>query len=49
MNYKEKKDRLIGDLIEQTFNENKQKYGYIRIIQEINNKGYRINKKKVAR
>lgn len=49
LNYKENKDRLIGDLIEQIFNENKQKYGYIRITQEINNKGYRINKKKVAR
>lgn len=49
LNYKENKDRLIGDLVEQIFNESKQKYGYIRVTQEINNRGYRINKKKVAR
>lgn len=49
MNYKDEKDKDIADRIEKIFNENKQKYGYIRITQELKNMGYTINKKKVAR
>lgn len=49
MNYKEEKDKEIADLIEKIFNENNKKYGYMRITQELKNKGFIINKKKVAR
>ncbi len=49
MNYKEEKDKEIVDLIEKIFNENNKKYGYIRITQELKNRGVIINKKKVAR
>lgn len=49
MNYKEEKDKELGDLIERIYNENNQKYGYIRITQELKNRGYSVNKKRVAR
>ncbi len=49
MNYKEEKDKVLGDLIERIYNENHQKYGYIRITQELKNRGYSVNKKRVAR
>ena len=49
LNYKEDKDKEIGDLIEKIFNDNHKKYGRPRIVQELKRMGIVINNKKVYR
>ena len=49
LNYKEDKDKEIGDLIEKIFNGNHKKYGRPRIVQELKRMGIVINNKKVYR
>lgn len=49
LNYKEDKDKEIGDLIEKIFNGNHKKYGRPRILQELRRMGLVINNKKVYR
>lgn len=46
---KAKKDREILPVIKKIFQENHRKYGYPRVTQELKNRGYHINKKRVAR
>ncbi|MBQ7491850.1 MAG: IS3 family transposase [Clostridia bacterium] len=46
---KAKKDREIYPVIKEIFQSNHRKYGYPMVKQELKNRGYRINKKRVAR
>ena len=46
---KANKDREILSLITEIFEKNHRKYGYPRITQELKNRGYTVNKKRVAR
>lgn len=48
-NDRAKKDHEILALIIEIFQKNHQKYGYPRITQELKNRGYTVNKKRVAR
>ncbi len=49
MGEKERKDEAVLREIKSIFNENNGKYGYPRITIELQNRGYNINKKRVAR
>ena len=49
LNYKKEKDSNIIMEIKQIFEENHEKYGYLRVTQELRNRGYIVNKKKVQR
>ena len=49
MDDKVRKDEAILKEIESIFEENNGKYGYPRITIELQNRGYNINKKRVAR
>lgn len=49
LNYKENKDEEVIKLIVDIFNNNHQKYGRPRIVQELNRRGIVINNKKVYR
>jgi len=49
IDYKQNKDAEIGDLIEDIFNRNYQKYGRPRIVQELKRQGLVVNNKKVYR
>ena len=46
---REDKECGLKDEITQIFNDNKSRYGYRRITLELNNRGYKINHKKVER
>ena len=46
---KKDKDKEITKLIKEIFKKHRGKYGYLRITMDLNNKGYKINKKKVQR
>lgn len=47
--YKEKKDKELLNKIKEIFENNNNKYGYLRVTQELKNKGYKINKKRIQR
>ena len=47
--YKKNKDKELLEKIKDIFEENHNKYGYLRVTQELKNRGYNINKKKVQR
>ena len=49
LNYKKEKDSPILEEIRRIYEENNEKYGYLRVTQALKNKGYSINKKKVQR
>ena len=49
MNYKKEKDKELLVLIKEIFFNNYEKYGYLRVTQELKNQGYNVNKKKVQR
>ena len=49
MNYKKEKDEELLVLIKEIFFNNYEKYGYLRVTQELKNQGYNVNKKKVQR
>ena len=49
LNYKKEKDSPILEEIRRIYEENNEKYGYLRVTQELKNKGYEVNKKKVQR
>lgn len=49
LNYKKEKDSTILEEIRRIYEENNEKYGYLRVTQALKNKGYSINKKKVQR
>ena len=49
LDYKENKDKEISKLIVEIFNNNHQKYGRPRIVQELKRRGIVINNKKVYR
>lgn len=46
---KDIKNKEIMELIQDIFDENKQRYGFKRITEELHNRGYNINHKKVLR
>ena len=46
---KDIKNKEIMELIQDIFYENKQRYGFKRITEELHNRGYNINHKKVLR
>lgn len=46
---KKDKDKEITKIIKEIFKKHRGKYGYLRITIDLNNKGYKINKKKVQR
>lgn len=49
LTYKKDKDKVLLAEIKEIFVENNEKYGYLRVTQELKNKGYEVNKKKVQR
>lgn len=49
LTYKKDKDKILLAEIKEIFVENNEKYGYLRVTQELKNKGYEVNKKKVQR
>lgn len=49
LNYKKEKDESLLSEIEQIFNSNHKKYGSPRITQELKNRGYTVNRKRVER
>lgn len=49
LTYKKDKDKVLLEEIKEIFVDNNEKYGYLRVTQELKNKGYEVNKKKVQR
>ncbi|MBQ2658047.1 MAG: IS3 family transposase [Erysipelotrichaceae bacterium] len=48
-NDKKDKDKELLGVIEDIYEANKGKYGYLRVTQELKNRGYNVNKKRVQR